>query len=113
ESRFAHSNGGYEDGALYISDEWQLTPQLRIDGGFRYERIWIHGQSEGVKSFNLGDPTTLADDNVLSGSGVFNRFDKSFGDHSFTVGANWQFVPNAGIFARYTSTYRLPQIGQY
>jgi catecholate siderophore receptor len=113
EARFAHSFGGYEDVAFYISDEWQVTPKLRVDGGFRYETIWIHGYSEGVKSFNLGNPDTLADDNVLYGSDVFNRFDPKFSDHSYTIGANWQFMPEAGIFGRYTSTYRLPQIGQY
>lgn len=113
EARFANSNGGYEDAAIYIADEWQVTDALRLDAGFRYEKIWIHGASEGVRSFNLGDAETLADDNVLAGSGVFNRFDESFDDKSYTFGANWQFMRNAGVFARYTSTYRLPQIGQY
>jgi len=113
ESRFAHSRGGYEDTAFYISDEWRITDTLRLDGGFRWEKIWIHGISEGVRSYNLGDPNTLADDAVNYGSGVFQRFNAPFSDHSFTFGANWQFHPNAGVFARYTSTYRLPQIGQY
>lgn len=113
ESRFAHAVGGYEDVAFYIADEWQVTPRLRIDGGFRWEKIWIHGFSERVASYNLGDPTTLADDNVLYGSGIFNRFDESFDDHSYTVGVNWQFMDQAGVFARYTNSYRLPQIGQY
>lgn len=113
ESRFAHAIGGYDDIAFYIADEWQVTPELRIDGGFRWEKIWIKGVSERVKSYNLGDRTTLADDNVLYGSGVFNNFNESFHDHSYTVGVNWQFMPNAGVFARYTNSYRLPQIGQY
>ncbi|SOB86413.1 Outer membrane receptor proteins, mostly Fe transport [Sphingomonas guangdongensis] len=112
-SRFANSEGGYEDVAAYIADEWQLTEQLRIDAGFRYEKIWIHGVSEGARSVNLGDPDTLADNNAFGGSGTFNRFDEAFDDQSYTVGVNWQFVPNAGVFARYTNTYRLPQIGQY
>jgi outer membrane receptor protein involved in Fe transport len=113
ESRFAHSFGGYEDVAYYISDEWQITPQLRVDAGLRYENIWIHGYSEGARSTNLGDPDTLADDTVLGGSGVLTRFDPHFDDHSYTIGANWQFMPEAGVFARYTNTYRLPMIGQY
>ncbi len=113
ESRYAHAVGGYDDFAFYIADEWQVTPKLRVDGGFRWEKIRISGVSEKVASYNLGDPTTLADDNILYGSGQFNRFDESFDDHSYTVGINWQFMPQAGIFARYTNSYRLPQIGQY
>ncbi len=113
ESRFANATGGYDDIAFYIADEWQVTPELRIDGGFRWEKIWIKGVSERVRNYNLGDRTTLADDTVSFGSGVFNNFNEAFDDHSYTVGANWQFMPNAGIFARYTNSYRLPQIGQY
>jgi catecholate siderophore receptor len=44
---------------------------------------------------------------------VLTRFDPHFDDHSYTIGANWQFMPEAGVFARYTNTYRLPMIGQY
>lgn len=113
ESRFAHSVGGYEDVAAYLSDEWQINEQLRVDAGFRWEKIWLYGVSEAVRSYNLGDRTTLADDNVLGGSGVFNQFKPSFDDHAYTVGVNWQFMPEAGLFARYTNTYRLPMIGQY
>lgn len=113
EARFAHSIGGYEDAAAYISDEWQLSKTFRVDAGFRYENIWLHGMSEGVKSYDLGNPDTLADDNVLYGSGVFNRFSPHFSDHAYTVGVNWQFMTEAGVFARYTSSFRLPQIGQY
>ncbi|MBB4858349.1 outer membrane receptor protein involved in Fe transport [Novosphingobium chloroacetimidivorans] len=113
ESRFAHAIGGYDDIAFYIADEWQVTDQLRIDGGFRWEKIWIKGVSERVRNYNLGDRTTLADDSVSYGSGVFNNFNEAFDDHSYTLGVNWQFMPNAGVFARYTNSYRLPQIGQY
>lgn len=113
ESRFAHSFGGYEDVAVHISDEWQISEQLRVDAGFRYEKIWISGYSEGVRSYNLGDATTLADNNVLYGSGVFTHFEPSFDDKAYTIGANWQFMPEMGVFARYTNTYRLPHIGQY
>ncbi|MGH6617625.1 TonB-dependent receptor [Sphingomonas sp.] len=113
EARFAHSFGGYQDIAAYLSDEWQITPKLRVDAGLRYEKIWIHGYSEGVASYNLGDPTTLADNNVLYGSGLFTRFKPAFDDKSYTIGVNWQFVPDMGVFARYTSSYRLPMIGQY
>ena len=113
EARFANATGGYENAAFYVSDEWQVTEQLRIDAGFRYEKIWIYGSSEGVRTFNLGDPNTLADDQVVAGSGTNVAFSPSFDDQAYTFGVNWQFVPWAGIFARYTDTYRLPQIGQY
>lgn len=113
EARFANATGGYGDAAFYVSDEWQVTSKLRIDASFRYEKIWIYGTSEGVRTFNLGDPDTLADDQVVAGSGTNVAFSPSFDDKAYTFGVNWQFMPSAGVFARYTNTYRLPQIGQY
>ena len=62
---------------------------------------------------SLGDDTNLADDNVLTGSGAFTPVDRSFDDWGWTIGANYQFTRYAGVFARYTDTFRLPSAGEY
>lgn len=112
-SEFANGAGNSDTYALYISDEWQLTPQLRIDAGLRQEWIDTQGSQEGTATVNLGDRATLADDQVLTGSGVFTPFERSFDKLGFTIGANWQFSADAGLFARYTSAFRLPSVGSF
>ncbi|PSJ39830.1 TonB-dependent receptor [Allosphingosinicella deserti] len=112
-SEFANGAGNSDTYALYLSDEWQVTPQLRIDAGLRQEWIDTQGTQEGTATVNLGDRATLADDQVLTGSGIFTPFDRSFDKLGFTVGANWQFSRNAGLFARYTSAFRLPSVGSF
>ncbi len=110
-----YNNVGMDVNALafYAGDEWQVTPKFRIDFAGRYERTEISGLVEGVTTVNLGDPTTAADDNVSTGTGVFTPVDQSFDDWGWTLGANYQFMPDAGVFARYTDTFSLPSAGAY
>jgi len=112
-SEFANGSGSQDTFALYASDEWQITRQLRLDGGIRWESVSTKGAQEGTKTVDLGDPTTLADDQVLTGNGLFTPFDKSFDHVGFTLGLDWQFSHQAGMFARYTSTFRLPSVGSF
>ncbi|MES2055201.1 MAG: TonB-dependent receptor [Pseudomonadota bacterium] len=99
--------------ALYAGDEWQITPKLRLDFAGRYERNDISGMVARKTTVNLGDPTTLADDKVNTGTGQFDLVDRSFDHWGWTVGANYQFTPDAGLFARYTDTFKLPSAGDY
>lgn len=112
-SEFANGSGKQDTFAFYASDEWQVTRQLRIDGGLRYEHVSTTGSSEGSKTVDLGDPSTLADNSALVGNGVFTPFDRSFHHLGWTIGADWQFTPKAGVFARYTSTSRLPSVSDF
>ncbi|MGK6354726.1 TonB-dependent receptor [Sphingomonas sp. DT-207] len=112
-SEFANGSGWQDTFAIYASDEWQITDALRIDGGIRWEQVNTEGAQEGSRTVNLGDPTTLADDNVLTGNDVFTRFDRSFDRIGFTLGADWQFAREGGVFARYTSAFRLPSVGSF
>ena len=112
-SEFANGAGKQDTWAIYAADEWLVLPTLRIDGGIRYEHISTHGAQEGTATVNLGDPTTLADDSVLTGNGVFTPYDRSFNRVGGTIGIDWQFAPRAGAFARYTSAFRLPSVGSF
>jgi catecholate siderophore receptor len=111
-SEYANGTGESTTWALYASDEWQITDQWRIDLGARYERIEVEGSVERFAGVNLGG-ATIADDNVLTGTGVRDSFDADYNDFGWTAGANWQFLENSGVFARYTATFRLPSVGTY
>jgi len=99
--------------AIYGGDEWEITPELRVDFAARWERTQISGQVAQKTTVSLGDDSTLADDNVLTGTGAYTAVDQSFDDWGWTVGANYQFSRYVGIFARYTDTFRLPSAGEY
>jgi outer membrane receptor protein involved in Fe transport len=99
--------------ALYAGDEWQITEALRFDFAARWEQTKFGGQVANKTTVNLGDPTTLADDQVLTGNGTFTSVDEQFDDFGWTVGANYQFDPFIGVFARYTDTFKLPSAGEW
>jgi outer membrane receptor protein involved in Fe transport len=96
--------------AFYLADEWQITDALRLDGGLRWEKMTAKGRVEGKKTVNLG---TLATSQIITGSGVFSHYDDSFDKLGWTVGANFQFSPRVGMFARYTAANRMPSLGNY
>jgi len=107
-SEYNNAEGSSNSIALYATDEWKITDKLRIDGGFRWEHIHSYGQVEGKKTVNLNQSATAADDAVLVGNGIFTPFSDGASHTAWTLGANYQFQPKLGLFARYTSTYRLP-----
>jgi catecholate siderophore receptor len=112
-SEFANGFGEQTTLAVYAADEWKLFPSVRIDGGVRYEHVSTNGAQEGTATVNLGDPSTLADNAVLTGNGVFTAYDRTFDKVGGTIGIDWQFARTAGVFARYTSAFRLPSVGSF
>ena len=112
-SEFANGDGKSNTMAVYLTDEWSLTPDLRIDAGVRWEKIDFEGRSERSASVNLGLSPTPADDTVLSGTRTYDRLDRGFDDMGWTLGVDWKIAPRMGVFARYTSAFRLPSLGDY
>jgi outer membrane receptor protein involved in Fe transport len=96
--------------AFYLSDEWQVSDEFRIDAGVRWEKVGTEGWTEIRKKVDLGTPATSS---VLTGSGRFAEYDEDFSKSGWTLGANWQFTPRSGLFARWTSAFRLPNLSSY
>lgn len=106
--------GGRVDGrqwAVYVADDWQLTDRLRLDGGMRYQSTRQRGYALGRTSQDLGNPQTLADDNVGGPSGVRDYRSEHLSGTAWTLGLNYDFSPQFGSFARYTSSFRTPALG--
>lgn len=113
------SRHGYEWGnasgestthAIYLADEWQVSDALRIDAGARWEQINVNGWTEMQATANGGTPTTAS---MLTGSGRFITYDLTSDKVGWTLGANYQFGRNSGLFGRWTSAFRLPSLGSY
>jgi len=107
---WAHASGTSATNAFYFSDESQVTDKLRIDGGARWEKVNTQGWTESPETVNLGTPWSS---NILTGSGQFVDYNHSFDKLGWTLGANYQFDNHQGLFARYTSTFRLPNLSSY
>lgn len=111
--QFNNADGEAETMAFYASDEWRLNDKLRVDLGFRWEQIDMSGRNERSATINLNQSPTPADDQVISGTGVFDPLNRKFDGWGATAGVNYQFQPNMGVFARYTYGFRLPSLGDF
>lgn len=113
-SQFDNAEGESTTWAIYAADEWSLTDKLRVDFGARWERIELSGRNERRATINLGQlATNFADDQAISGTGVFDPLDRKFDDWGATLGVNYQIDPDLGVFARYTKGFRLPSLGDF
>ena len=112
-TQFNNARGSSKSYALYVADEWQVTEQLRIDLGARWEKIDLSGRNERSSTINLNQSPTFADDQAISGTGVFDALDRNFDGWSATAAVNYQFQPDVGAYARYTRAFRLPSLGDF
>jgi catecholate siderophore receptor len=107
---WADANGEQTTDALYASDEWQITPAFRLDGGLRWEYAETDGVVEQSKTVNLG---TYATSQITTGTGQWLGYNHHFDYTTWTVGADYQLSDNMGLFGRYTSAARIPGFGTY
>ncbi len=97
--------------AFYANDNWQITDRLRIDGGIRHEKYAFRGYGRLQAAINLGDPTTLADDNTryFTGATRDNPYDLSV--TNWTVGADFDLTDRIGFYGRTSRASQVPGEG--
>ncbi|MDR1259490.1 MAG: TonB-dependent receptor plug domain-containing protein [Tannerellaceae bacterium] len=86
--------------ALYISDQWEVTPELGVDLGVRYSMFNVMGP----RTYNLYPGDALpslgaADGTATEGSGVF----KTYHGLELRASARYEFVPGASVKAAYNT----------
>ncbi|WP_432671225.1 TonB-dependent receptor domain-containing protein [Flavobacterium sp. SM2513] len=106
-----NAHGEQATNAIYVSDEWQITPEIRIDGGFRWETMNTRGAVE--QKGPTTDLGSIPTSNIITGNGIFKNYNDTFDFTTWTLGVDYQFSENMGSFARYTSAARLPGLGNY
>jgi len=112
-SWFGNNSGNLTSYSLYANDEFQVTEDLRIDGGIRYESV----SYDVVEEIN-GGQTNLpgnADDNIVAndfvanfGSGNFRNESKTFNEFAWTIGLSYTVTDNIAVYARYADAFQTP-----
>ena len=98
------------DYALYAVDELQVTDQLRLDGGVRWQRHELSGNvaTPGGTVNRDGNVNTLYD-NAVAVLGTATSIDYSASAWSWTAGVNYDLSSSVGVFARYSKGRSFPQ----
>jgi outer membrane receptor protein involved in Fe transport len=98
----------------YLTDNWQVNKQLRIDGGLRYHTVKKSGLIAQTTNKNLGDPTTIADDSVPVFTGEFKPYEFKTQKLAYSVGANYELSKELALFLRGGKSFRItPEFAQW
>ena len=97
--------------AIYANDTWDVTDGLKIDGGIRKEWYDYDGYSLLSTSANLGDPTTIADNNTRAFTGAIVTRTLKPSATNWTLGANYDLNGNLGAYGRVSNLEVPPQMG--
>ncbi len=104
-------NAGNVDGrmiALYGTDSWDVTDRLRFDAGIRHEWYSYSGYARLTASYNLGNLTTLADNNTRGFTGAIGQLRLKQQVTNWTAGANYDLSRHLGMYLR-ASRLEVPQ----
>ena len=101
--------------ALFAYDEWQVSDNLRLDFGFRWDRNDYEGtvgMSPGKQDFEGKTVASLflARDGVaVANPERFDDYERSLDELSFTLGGNYTLSDSQAVFARYSLGYDFPK----
>ena len=112
-STYANGDGEVDVSAFFGGYQGQFSEQLRVDFGFRIERNEFSQFSEDVSTFDLGDPTTLADNAVSWGLGTFRHTTQTFNEQAFSLGVNWLQSDALAFWARASKGFKMPILDNY
>jgi iron complex outermembrane recepter protein len=112
-SNFVNARGEVQVAAVFAGDQIQLSDRLRLDLGARYERNQFRQFENLTSTFDLGDPTTQADDRVVGSTGALRRAEQTFSELAGSIGVNYLINDRVALWGRASSGYKMPILDNY
>ncbi|UGQ46200.1 TonB-dependent siderophore receptor [Massilia endophytica] len=87
--------------AFFISNDWKVNEQIRVDAGVRRERQKIDGTISNLSSGDTdNNPLTVYNNGTSMPNGSNTFLSRTDSANSFTVGGNYKLSRDASVFAR-------------
>jgi len=96
-----------------IGAELQLTDQLRVDLGFRYEWNEFFQSSANTSNVDLDGDTTTTYDIEPWKNGSYRHFTREIGDWAGSLGINFKLSDNLAVFALGSRAYKMPALDEF
>ncbi|MBC7923692.1 MAG: TonB-dependent receptor [Ferruginibacter sp.] len=127
---YYNSNNDTRVASFFLSDEWKVSDQLRLDGGVRLETTHTNGSAENAGQVVQNDPafaflgaganggldgkyTTIYDNRYTVGTGTFREWDYDFTTFNASLGANYSFTKQVAVYARASTAGSAPSNDQW
>lgn len=103
--------------SLFAGDSWEVTPELGIEAGVRWESIkydisnqtWIENPSPTAGGAD-GDPRTLYDNRVMA-KGPILRTKRNFDYFNYSFAVNYTLSSALSSYVRFTNGKKAPDFG--
>ncbi len=118
--------------ALFGNEVWEVTPQLTLDAGLRYETVIHNGKkerydvaNESLPSTGLlagafqvpdgidGDYSSFYDAGTRYGTGEYDDYQFNYSYLSGSLGLNYKLNEGLATYARFTRGNKAPELGYY
>ena len=106
--------------SLFINEEFQVTDDLRLDGGFRFEWLSLESTGSGTLFAQEVDGAFDANGNDVDNnmannyadmpSDVFYHKEKNVSEMAWTIGFNYTFNEDVAMFGRYADAFEMPRL---
>ena len=106
--------------SLFVNEEFQVTDDLRLDGGIRVERLSLNSTGSGTSFAQEVDGAFDANgndtDNIMANnytdmpSNVFFNKKMDVTETAWTLGFNYTFNENIAMFGRYADAFEMPRL---
>jgi len=106
--------------SIFINEEFQVTDNLRLDGGVRFEWLTLESKAsgtsfaqevEGAFDENGNDTdTNMANNYTDMPSNIFYSKKKDVSETAWTLGFNYTFNDDVAFFGRYASAFEMPRL---
>ncbi|MHA4738940.1 TonB-dependent receptor [Dyadobacter sp. MSC1_007] len=104
--------------AGFFGHNWEITSQLNLDWGIRFERINVSGSNQIATATTSTDggtdknPLTLYD-NMGGAVNATLPYDKTVKTISYSAGLNYKLSDHLAVYARYSRGRKAPDLGIY
>ncbi len=112
-SLYANGTGNVDVATVFADEQIRISDKLRLSLGARYEHNTYRQNSENGATFDLGDPTTLADDQAAGGTGAFTHGSQDFDEWAASVGVNYLLSQRVSLWGRASHGYKMPILDNY
>jgi outer membrane receptor protein involved in Fe transport len=87
--------------AGFVSDEWQINDQIKMDAGVRHEQQKISGTISNLSSGDTdGNLLTVYNNGTSMPNGSNTYLSRTDSANSFTIGGNYKLAANSSVFVR-------------
>jgi len=115
---FTNSRAKISQIATFANDRWDISDNIQLDLGLRFESINHKGSNDIYEPFTQtggldSNENTAYDNNLLTPTGQRNAFNYTYNYLSYSAGLNYKLTDDTSLFGRFSKGHKAPELNYY